>query len=460
MIKRLTLSALAAAALAAASTSPARAQAVETPQPFDSAGRVMAITPAIAAKLGLIPPAWRVTGDYAQARLYALGDGAFVLVVTRRGGSVERYALTASDRDYLRTRTSTLPPTVEEEVEKQVGHAARRTLDTVARSAFIRNQTVLGLVLYGPLAATAMTTDDAGRAATYLLVAGGTFFGASELSRDIVVSQPMNQLATHAALRGTLAGTGLVYAVGGRTRGQAAAAFAGGLAGTGLGLWAGRGMNDGEATASGFGSDVAALVTFALIRPHYGTNAQGDEYLTKSQAGLLVGVGLTGYPLGAWYARRAPYDVTGGDVHTMWVTGAIGALASSAFIVGNDPSESTTAYTLTSGFLVGVVAGDRLLVRRIDHTRPAAATIGLGAVAGGLMGAGVFVLTSRNRNNDVLAVTMGTLGAVGGVALSERLFPSEPDARRSASRVEFTPAGLALAAAGLSGRFPVLHVSF
>src|SRR5215210_754790 len=66
----------------------AAAQVVETPQAFDSAGRLMAITPSIAARLQLGPPAWRVIGDYTEARLYSVGGDAYVLAVTRRDGSV------------------------------------------------------------------------------------------------------------------------------------------------------------------------------------------------------------------------------------------------------------------------------------------------------------------------------------------------------------------------------------
>ena len=55
-----------------------RAQVRERPVPFDSAGRVLAITPPLAARLGLASPAWPVTGDYLDARLYAIDDGAGV----------------------------------------------------------------------------------------------------------------------------------------------------------------------------------------------------------------------------------------------------------------------------------------------------------------------------------------------------------------------------------------------
>ena len=65
----------------------------------------------------------------------------------------------------------------------------RRATEAVAaggaRGAFIRDQTILGFTVYGPSFAYAVTNETAGRLATYLIVAGGSFFGASTLSRDI-----------------------------------------------------------------------------------------------------------------------------------------------------------------------------------------------------------------------------------------------------------------------------------
>ena len=103
------LSVLALAAATGAAATRASAQVVEVPEAFDSAGRVTVITPPVAARLQLSPPAWRITGDYTGARLYALGAEGWVIVVERRDGAVERYAITAPDREYLRARTSTLP---------------------------------------------------------------------------------------------------------------------------------------------------------------------------------------------------------------------------------------------------------------------------------------------------------------------------------------------------------------
>src|ERR687890_120443 len=77
-----------AVALGAAPAALRAQEAVERPEPFDSAGRVRVITPTAAARLMLGPPAWRITGDYREARLYSSAEG-YVIAVTRRDGTIE-----------------------------------------------------------------------------------------------------------------------------------------------------------------------------------------------------------------------------------------------------------------------------------------------------------------------------------------------------------------------------------
>ncbi|HEU4632018.1 MAG TPA: hypothetical protein VFS08_19870, partial [Gemmatimonadaceae bacterium] len=157
------------AALLLTVTAPAaRAQVVETPVPFDSAGRVLAITPIDAARARLGPPAWRVTGDFTAARLYDVGDGRYVLVVTRPSGAVERYALSTSDVDTLRARLSGIRIAPHDELLAAPG------ADRGVRTRFIIEQSLLGLGVYAPSFALAITNEDAGRVASYLLVSGMT----------------------------------------------------------------------------------------------------------------------------------------------------------------------------------------------------------------------------------------------------------------------------------------------
>ena len=438
------------------------AQVVETPQAFDAAGRLMVITPAIAARLQLGPPSWRVVGDYSEARLYSIGGDAYVLTVTRRDGSVERFSLTTSDRDYLRERTATLP--AQFAVRPERGD----------RNRFIRNQTLLGLAVYAPAFATAITDDDAGGASAYLLVAGATFFGASQLARDFTVTPAMRSLSTHGALHAAAAGGALAFALGagdddretpdGTLDGDggddviSAGIFAGGLAGTAAGLYFGKNMTSGQAVASGFGADVTALTMLGLIVAAKGGDDQDSEDLNRGDAALLVAAGGAGYPLGYWYARRAPYNVTGGDIGTLWVTGLLGAATTGAFITTESPGYTVTALTLTGGFLGGIYAGDRIFVRRFDHTAGDATQLFLGGVAGGLIGLGIANLIEE-ADEGHLALGLFSAGAAGGIAVTHALIEPGGDEGRFSS-LRFNPTGAVLAATGIRGRYPIFSLAF
>ena len=424
---------------------PVMAQVIETPVPFDSAGRVMALTPEIAARLSLGPPAWRVVGDYSEARLYSLGGGSYVLAVTRRDGAVERYSLTEADRQYLYQRTSTLPPsTIRARGE---------------RGAFLRDQTLLGLLVYAPAFAAAITDDDAGGVSAYLLMAGATFFGASQVARDFTITPAMRSLSTNVALHGAAAGGALAWAFEANDDAIAAATFVGGIGGTVGGLIAGNRMTGGEAAASGFGADVAALTMLGGIASTQG--GENLDELKRLDAVLLVGAAAVGYPLGYMYPRSVSYKVTEGDVGTLWVSGLVGASTAGVFLADGNLELRSTAIGLTAGFLGGIVAGDRLLVRRYDHSPGDATMLGLGGIAGGLIGLGIANLIDDDEDpNDRLAAGLFTAGAAGGVGITHNLIAPGRDTGRFSSRLRFNPAGAAFAAAGVTGRHSMLSLSF
>ena len=126
---------------------PLSAQVIERPVPFDSAGLLYVMTPLIANEAGLRPPWWPVSGEFSEARMFTANDSTFVLAVTRRTGVVERYNLAALDRDAIRATVSKLPREV----------LARHTGDS--RNAFIRGQTILGLLIYSPAFAAAISAS-------------------------------------------------------------------------------------------------------------------------------------------------------------------------------------------------------------------------------------------------------------------------------------------------------------
>ena len=73
------------------------APVVETVLPFDSAGRLTVITPSIASRLRLSPPAWPVSGSYQEARLYLSSRDGYILVVRLTDGAINRYGFTDAE---------------------------------------------------------------------------------------------------------------------------------------------------------------------------------------------------------------------------------------------------------------------------------------------------------------------------------------------------------------------------
>lgn len=472
----------------AVSSARASAQVVERPEMFDSAGRVQVITPTLAAQLQLQPPAWRITGDYREARLFSSGDGGYVIVLTRRDGLQERYAITAADRDYLRAKTATLPPGFVEQVTTTVTATAREGLQTVqhpsARGAFITTQTLLGLTVYAPSFASAVTNEDAGRVATYLLLAGGTYFAAASLSRDMTITPPQNVLATQMAISGGAAGYALSYALGASSDGRALSIFVGSLGGTAAGLYMGRGMTSADAMASTSGSNGLALVTAGLMAASGTLESKSNGGSPRAAALGIVGAGVLGYPLGSRYGKVTSYNVTAGDVGTLWVAGGIGtALAGSILEAANASGNAPMYVGLTTGFVGGVLAGDRMLVRRFDHSWGQFGTVAAGAIGGGLMGAGLAVLFDQQNPSPALVLGLLTAGAVTGVGTADWLTTTPADARhggktrtgmrgtsgtsgarsdaRSAPpRVQFDGSALAMVAAKVPGRHALVRVTF
>jgi hypothetical protein len=432
------------------------AQVIERPVPFDSAGSLLVMTPAIAAQAGLRPPWWPVSGEFREARIFTANDSTYILSVTRPSGVVERYSMAAIDRDAIRATVSKLPVEV---LEKRNN----------ARNAFVRGQTIDGLLFYAPAFATAIANDGAAATAGYLVVAGGTFFAASEISRRMFISRSMNDLAFNMGHNGSLAGWATMYLLGGEDHAQAAGAFVGGLAGAGLGLRLGKGMTESDAVGAAFGSDVGALIGYGTTeairgerscnQPTGGSPSCGRRLSNKAEVALILGSGIIGYPFGVLYPRNASYNVTPGDIQTLWPSLGIGATAAAAFISDN-PSQSAVAATLTAGGILGIIMGDRVFVRRYDHSKAEGGQVTLGTIAGGLMGAGVGYLLDTSDPNPHVVFGIASAGALIGAIATERYLTPKTDAGRRRMTVTFNPAGIALLGARAPGNHSLLNVSF
>jgi hypothetical protein len=386
-----------------------------------------------------------------------------VLVVERASGSLDRYALNESQTSELRLAVQTpLSAGRRAGVGEQTD-----VISEPAGSAFVRNQALLGWLLYGPAAAGAVGNDGATVAATQLLVAGGTFFVAmAHRQAQPGITTAQNNLSTVTALHGGALGGALAY-IAGVDDGHAisGAVLLGSVAGTVAGLQIGRGMTDAEAAASSFGAEALAATSVGVMGTMGALDTHGD---LRGQAAVASAALVAGHVIGPSYPRRARYTVTAGDMSTIESASILGAFVGAAPLIGKDHDNKTWAAALTTGFLGGMFLGDRLLAKPYDHTRSEAALLGTGMGAGALIGGG---LSAAGNASSRTAFSLGVGGAILGAVATEAFFRSNPKSvtLRTSARpeggekrvgVSFNPVGLAFAAGRRPGRFSIVHVTF
>ncbi|MBX3134201.1 MAG: hypothetical protein KF689_12540 [Gemmatimonadaceae bacterium] len=332
------------------------------------------------------------------------------------------------------------------------------------RSAFVRTQLVLGLAAYGPAFAVMLGDEPATRVAAYMVMAGGSFFAASELARQVEVTPARQVLSSRMAWRGTINGLLLGNAASMPQREVAALTLIGGLSGTAAGLMIGGGLTEGEAVAAVVGHDLVAASAYALtwvFDPKEG-DGEGLSYSARIAIPLVLGWG--GYALGRSWAGNAAYEVTAGDAMLLWLGAGIGMTGASTFLVGQSPSTPVVAGSLLAGGLVGVWGADRLLVRKYDHSRSEGLLLASGAGAGALMGIGLGVLISGEADrNAAPTMAFATMGAIGGAWLTSRYAQPALDERRRyeyGSRIQLNPAGAVAVAAKAPGIHPLLRITF
>lgn len=433
----------------------------ESPAPFDSAGRIMTITPPLAARIALSPDVWPVIGDYEEARLYSSSNGGYVLAVHRRSGTIERHSIAPDAREALRVAVSRGMAVA----GRPVSEERPEMISEPARGAFVRNQMLIAALIYGPAAAT-FPEDGSQRTAAYLLVTGGTFFTLMAASKNIGVTRAQNHLATDGAYRGAFIARGLAFAFEVDDDDEdawAASALLGGIVGSLAGFRLGRGYTDSEARAATLGSTTLGG-TMAGLLGAFGA-FEGNDGSERAAVGAIVATGLLGYPLGVRYPRRAAYSVTAGDVMTLLPAGLVGgALAATA---ATNSDDRVISAVVTAGYLAGVLVGDRLLARQYDFTEGEARLTQLGTLAGGLMGLGVAVMADAD---ETAALTLSAVGGFAGLALTVSIAdPQRGGARtgmrfapkgRRETRVELDPMSVANTLARLPGRHSLLRARF
>jgi hypothetical protein len=437
------------------------AQTIERPQPFDSAQRIVAVTPALAERLRLQAPAWPVRGDYREARLYAVEPGGgFVLVVQQASGVLERYSLTDAERGALRNAIdvamlATGRPSAE---------SANDIVSEPAGNAFARHQTLLAATVYAPLAAS-LADDGSVAGAAYLLVTGGTFFASYGAVQSMPFTRAQAALAADLGLAAAANGLLLGYAVTGNAdKGVRAITFGSAVVGTIAGAALGQSLSDAEAHGAYLGMETSSAATIAV--------AGGVGPPSRGTAAAVAATAPIGYYLGVQYPRRVGYHVTAGDVQAVGTTGLIGTLVGAALVrqIG-EPSHRQYEAFLAPGFLAGAFLGDRVFARRVDLSESQASILNVGAGAGALIGAAIPIVAGSD--NGAATLSAAAIGAVLGASIMTASFNlDDVAAPRGANRFRsFGDAGrvprlniistsLAAALAGVPGRHVLARLTF
>ncbi len=429
-----------------------RAQTIETPVPFDSAHRVVVVTPPLAERLHLAEPAWPVRGDYRDVRLYALSQGGFVLVALLPNGALQRYELTDTQRFSLGAAID-VALLASGRPSGQVGAEPSEP----AGNGYARHITVLGALLYAPLAASLF--DDGGAAgAAYALTAGGTFFISYGAAQSGQITRAQADLSADLGVASGLAALGVGYAATGNAdKGVRGATLAAATIGTVAGVGLGHHLTDAEAHGVTVGIEGMGAAAWAVAA---GAGATG-----RGMAAAVVASEPIGYLLGVNYPRVASYTVTAGDLNAMQTAGLVGGLVGGAVISGGKPSPRQTAIGVGASYVAGLLIGDLAIARPFDLTTSEANVVTIGAWAGGIMGLAVPLIV-RSSNTPLIYGSAAGGAAIGMSAMfsatnARRAGAPEPAGGRNASHLDI---GLGLGALGLvtrtPGRYSLVRFSF
>jgi hypothetical protein len=313
----------------------------------------------------------------------------------------------------------------------------------------------LGLTAYGLLAGIA-TESPVG----YGAAAAGAFFLSQAIASDGNVSAPMAALSTDLALRSMVASSIVLGegpfddGMGYRTR--SGLQLAAGLAGATTGFLWGRSLTLAEAEAIGWGSTTMGFTALGL-----GSVAGGDAVERRSVAAAGMALGI---PMGLWYARRAAYTLSAGDLYAMRVPQALGAAWGGVIGLATGASGPTRALWQTAGLALGTLVGDRTLAKPYNVTTAQAGLMVTGTAVSAILGSVLLANGGPRSDAEQLAypTTVATLGAILTTALldlkSGRRVAST--GRATATRWSFDPAALLAAATRSPGQHALVRVAF
>ena len=423
----------------------ASAYAQEVQVPLDSAGTLNVVTPEIARRIGIFSD----YPNFLEARLYQQADSGFVLEIEYQ-----------PEQQVLKKREPMTPEAVEV-LRNNITRRMRAEMpyglpDQEGRAKLLVGTTILGLTYYG-WAIPAMTQVQDGKAAValYLLTSGSSFLIPLLITNHAPVSRADASAALYGGWRGIPHGI-LMYAVLAGDKGTDQGVIGSGMVGS-VGemiaayQWAHHShLTPGTVSAIAACGDLGMVfggATGLLLIGNGSDNAEpgfadGGDRAFKGKvrgfsAATLAGA-AGGIMLGNVLASRQVY--TKGDGYVLRELGilAIGAAISVADIA--NMHDSGVDLVLMAGSASGIILGHRL-TRNVNFSASQGTLIGLSELGGALFGFGIAVLA--DATDSAPYITLATIGAAGGFALSYHAFSRSARApSHSLLDLEISPQGL------------------
>ena len=287
------------------------------------------------------------------------------------------------------------------------------------RTLLVAASTLYGLSLYGPGTAILLDLESERQlAGLELLIGGGSFIGALQLTKNHRLGVGRSNLILSGSLAGTLYGFGLPVLFESESE---KAYFAAAMLATPIGgliahrLTAHRWFEKGESYLMTNGGFVGGL--YGLAIPYL---ANIEDLESETQAKIYVVSAMAGVPIGAWSTTKLIYNkpMSEGRSHLISFGGGVGS-AYTLGITSLMDIETPRPYVFAAmlGLPVGAYLGYKLTTEG-EYTAGRAALIQIGAYAGALFGCGIPLLAEAESHKPY--VVAGILGSAAGMWIAHR----------------------------------------
>ncbi len=441
---------------------PESSYAQEHQVPFDSAGKILVISP----QHTTLTPLFSEYAGFKEILLFQQIDSSFFLEIsTIKDGVLQRRRISKDQReiDSLRKNVTRII----NEKSPELG------LDQSGRAEFLTYTFLISLAYYGPMLVVATNPNEVSTGSLVYLVGGaGGFFLPYFITSKSNLSKGASALGINGSAMGIATGYLLYGAVNGwndlstygrynsqtgryeegddaKYRTMVGLSVLTGVAGTVAGVAIGNKYNISAGTADVISSSWAGGLGLAFGLDYLSGLLEKEDTWQGTSAYLLGASALSIY---AGVKLAETQHFTRSDASIMIIPAYIGAFVPLS-VTAAISSEGVDGKILVGATMATYILGQYIgwhTVKGKDFSESSGIFTSLGTVGGGLIGVGLGIATASKSDYRIVPL-LGVLGATAGYSLMISSFMKEADSEsksHSSLRWDISPVGLALIASG------------